>query len=200
MPRQTFLFDIGKVLLDFDFTIFRKSIASGIEQDEALEKFLRAEQYAYESGGMSSAEFYLSAKKKLPFWPERERFTEAWNSIFTPNFLMWELAEKLASKGHRLILFSNTNALHAETFLKEYPVFTHFDEHHFSHEARALKPESAFYQSALEKFKLVPERTIYFDDMPENVAAGRDFGFHSFQYDLRNHQACLNWLSSLGIS
>lgn len=199
MSRQTFLFDIGKVLLDFDFAIFRRNIAKAPGDAEALETFLRAEQYNYESGGTSSDDLHLRAREQLSFWPEREGFIEAWNSIFAPNYPMWKLAEKLATDGHRLILFSNTNALHSENFLTRYPVFTHFDEHHFSHEARALKPESAFYQSALEKFQLEPEKTIYFDDMPENVAAGREFGFHSFQYDLKNHQACLDWLAKLGI-
>lgn len=197
MPRQTFLFDIGKVLLDFDFSIFRQRIAQNPAQNDALSQFLEKEQYGYESGQFHCDDFYVRAQKQLSFLSSADEFKSAWTAIFTPILPMWELAEKLAAEDHRLILFSNTNRLHADYFLAEYAIFSHFHGHHFSHEVLAMKPEAAFYQSAVEKYQLVPEETIYFDDRLENIEAGREFGFHSYQYDLKNHQAALKWLEAL---
>ncbi|MGE9268831.1 MAG: HAD family hydrolase, partial [Verrucomicrobiales bacterium] len=172
---------------------------SRLTRDEAeaeeLRGFLGRYQRDYELGRLSTLQFLTHARSELPFFKTDEEFTRAWQEIFTPLLPMWALVDELAAAGHRLILFSNTSSLHCRYFLKEYAVFQHFPHHHFSQRVHALKPDPAFYEAAVREFGLVPEETIYFDDMAENVASGEALGFRSFQYDYRQHGAALAWLA-----
>jgi FMN phosphatase YigB (HAD superfamily) len=84
--------------------------------------------------------------------------------------------------------------------LKTFPVFRCFDGHHFSHEVQSMKPAPAFYQAAIERFDLTPGATIYIDDLRENIATGRGFGFRCWQYRADDgHAACLRWLVGQGV-
>ena len=200
---MNFLFDIGNVLLRLDFPSFhRRVFGPGGLTPEAREE-LDLLKVPYEAGEMDDDTFFSSIRPLLP--DERKgltapEFITAWNGIFSPNRPMWRVVDQLAAQGHRLILFSNTNSLHASYFLKEFSVFDHFRHHHFSQEIGALKPDRAFYDSAIEKFQLVPEETLYLDDLPENILTGRNLGFGCHQYHLEDHPAALDWLREKGFA
>ena len=125
-----------------------------------------------------------------------DEFCHWWQRIFTPNAPMWDCVRKLAADGHRLILFSNTNAIHCPWVFDAYPDFHLFHEAVLSFEAGAIKPHPPIYQHAVDVHSLDPTTTLYIDDLPQNIATGREFGFQCFQYDLNNHAAFERWLSS----
>ena len=131
--------------------------------------------------------------KRSIFQGDEKEFCQAWQEIFTPIPATWELARSLKNQGHRLILFSNTNAIHIPYCYETYPeLFELFDEAVLSFEVGAIKPEPAIYEYAICTYDLVPERTIYIDDLVPNIVAGRDFGFVTHQYvhtDPSNHAA-----------
>ena len=189
---MTFLFDIGNVLLNLHFERFYDAVLPA-HLDDFPEAMLSLKD-PYETGVISDDEFVSRSLNFLKSDLSAEKFSAAWQDIFSPNKPMWEVAEKLHTEGHRLILFSNTNALHAEKFLADHAIFALFHHHHFSQDVGAIKPHPDFYQVAIDEYDLSPKETIYLDDLPENIATGRDFGFQSFQYDLNDHEACLEWL------
>ena len=83
---------------------------------------------------------------------------------------------------------------HAPSFQRDYEIFTEFEHAVFSHEVGAMKPDDRIYEHALNAHQLDPAKTLYIDDLPENIAAGKRFGLRSFQYDYRDHAALLAWL------
>ncbi|MGD1980060.1 MAG: HAD family phosphatase [Akkermansiaceae bacterium] len=194
---MTFLFDIGNVLLKLHFERFHAAVLGS--EEIPLPEELDALKVPYETGAIDDDAFVDRSLEHLTGSLSREQFTAAWEDIFSANEPMWLVVEKLKASNHRLILFSNTNNLHAGSFLKAYPGFDDFDHHHFSHQVGALKPHPDFYQRAIEDYELNPTETIYLDDLPENIATGKEMGFHSWQYDYNDHQSCLNWLHGLGI-
>ncbi len=189
---MNFLFDIGNVLLLLDFPSFENTL-----YPEGIPPELWQCKDPYETGQMSDEEFIQKGLTSAPAGITEEQFTEAWNGIFSPHQPMWELAKRLKEEGHTLILFSNTNALHAASFLEKFEVFQHFDHHHFSQEVGAIKPDPIFYTSAIDQYQLVPAETVYFDDLAENIATGEALGFQCHQYDYRQHQEALNWLAEI---
>lgn len=195
---MTFLFDIGNVLLKLHFERFHETVLGA--PDSPLPPELIAVKDPYESGAMDDHEFVTRSLETLPLPHTPESFTSAWQDIFSANDPMWSVVEHLKASGHRLILFSNTNNLHALAFLTRFPGFAQFDHHHFSHVVGAMKPDPAFYRQAIETYGLDPAETLYLDDLAENIATGRDLGFRSWQYDLNDHEACLAWLTSHGIT
>ena len=66
---------------------------------------------------------------------------------------------------------------------------SHFAGGIFSHEVRAMKPDEAFYRAAGSQLGVDPAQTFYIDDLPENIAAGRRFGFVAYHYDPGRHGA-----------
>jgi FMN phosphatase YigB (HAD superfamily) len=65
------------------------------------------------------------------------------------------------------------------------------------HSKSDIKPHPPIYQHAVDTHDLDPQSTLYIDDLPQNIATGREFGFHCHQYDLRNHAAFERWLAFL---
>ncbi len=189
---MTFLFDIGNVLLKLHFERFHQAVLGA--PDAPLPDDLLALKDPYETGAITCDQFVTQSLAILQSDLSPSEFTAAWEDIFTLNQPMWEVVRRLHKEGHRLILFSNTNAIHARAFLKKFPDFSLFHHHHFSQEVGAIKPNDDFYQKAIDTYQLIPNETLYFDDLPENIDTGKRLGFQSWQYDLTDHQAALDWL------
>lgn len=194
---MTFLFDIGRVLLDFHFEPSLAKLLPGEVPDPVarLERLL-ARKDEFEAGGVAADAYIEWAIGVLEAEVTPERFRDAWRRIFTPNEPMWEVVRRLHGDGHRLILFSNTNAIHCPWIFEEYPEFSLFHDAVLSFEAGAIKPQPAIYQHAIRRHALDPSATLYIDDLPENIATGVDFGFRTHEYRMRDHGAFERWLEA----
>lgn len=197
---MTFLYDIGRVLLDFDFeTSLSKLLPADCTEPHARLSRLLERKDDFEAGSIPAADYIPWAIEVLGSQASPEDFQHHWRHIFTPNLPMWETVRSLSAKGHRLILFSNTNSIHCPWVFDEFPEFSLFHGAVLSFEVGAIKPHAPIYQHAIDAHSLDPATTLYIDDLPDNIATGRDFGFHCHQYDLRNHSAFESWLSSFPI-
>ncbi len=193
---MTFLFDIGRVLLDFDFeTSMSRLFPDGVSDPAERMNLLIERKDEFETGKIDVPTFTQWALDTLQSPATHEQFTTAWQKIFTPNEPMWACVRKLAADGHRLILFSNTNAIHCPWIFEEYPEFSLFHEAVLSFDTGFIKPQPGIYQHAIDTHGLDPSETLYIDDLPPNIATGREFGFRSWEYDLRNHAAFESWLA-----
>ncbi len=191
---MTFLFDIGNVLLRLHFERFNQRVSGS--PDPQLPTSILALKTPYETGTLTEHEFIAQSLRLLQSQLSPAALTEAWENIFSPHQPMWDLARQLHQKQHRLIIFSNTNSIHARSFPLKYPEFQLFDHLHLSHEVGAVKPDPEFYQKAIDSYQLDPSQTFYFDDLPENIATGEELGFQCYQYDLHKHHHLLPWLSA----
>jgi len=197
-PKKTFLFDIGRVLLDFDFeSSLIRLIPKGIDKpDERIKQVLQYKD-ALECGQTSPVYFADLALRVLESEATTEQFYQAWRQIFTVNELMWHCVRKLANNNHSLILISNINAIHCPWIFTTYPEFSYFEHKILSFEVGTLKPEPAIYQYAINQYQLNPAETIYIDDQLQNIATGQEFGFQCWQYNLNQHEAFEAWLTEI---
>ncbi len=188
MSGPAFLFDIGNVLVRFDFT---HALARLAEQSSApageVPKLLSPLKDALESGQMSDDDFISQSIAKLGFRGERHDFIELWGDIFTEHAPMTALVQRIAGR-HPLYLFSNTSGLHKEWLFERFDVFRHFTDGIYSYEARSSKPEEGMYREALRRFDLDPANTLYIDDLEANIGTGHRLGFLTHHYDFRQHE------------
>lgn len=192
------LFDIGNVILHIDFiSSLKKVIPAHLEDvDERLDRImLRKDEF--EAGKIPIDEYFLWAVEQLEMEQQLDEFMHAWLDIFTPNLPMWRIIEQLHAEGHRLFLFSNVNNPHKDHILKNYPIFEKFSGGVFSYQTGHIKPEAAIYQRAIEQCQIIPEQTIYIDDLADNITAGKAAGLHSHQYRADEHEAFKTWLESI---
>jgi HAD superfamily hydrolase (TIGR01509 family) len=194
---MTFLFDIGRVLLDFDFetSLARLLPVEAANDGHERLKVLLERKDEFEAGRIAVDEFTRWALERLGSSAEADAFHHAWRNIFTPNEPMWDVVERLLAGEHQLILFSNINGIHCPWIREQWPRFDRFHGAVLSYEVGAIKPQAAIYRHALETFGLVGEETRYIDDMPANIEGGKAFGLRSWQYDLRDHAAFETWLA-----
>lgn len=194
---MTFLFDIGRVLLDFDFeSSLARLLPAGTERVRERVAVLLHKRDEFETGAISPDDYIAWALRELDSSATPDEFRHAWRHIFTPIEPMWDTVRMLSAAGHRLILFSNTNAIHCPWAFEEFPQFKLFPEAVLSFEVGAVKPHPPIYQHAIGRYGLDPAQTLYLDDLPDNIATGRDFGFRCHQYDLSDHAAFERWLAA----
>ena len=176
------VFDLGKVLLDFDYRIaVRRLIGQSKVTAEELRQIIdqSALLLQYESGTISTAQFFEKVRAASGFRGEMEEFVEIFGDIFSPIPAMLRLHAELRSHQILTYVFSNTNDLAIKHIRGHYPFFKNFDGYVLSYEHGALKPEPKIYSIVEELTRCCGEEILYLDDRPENVAAGSERGWRT---------------------
>ncbi|MEM7014400.1 MAG: HAD family phosphatase [Verrucomicrobiota bacterium] len=182
-PNTAFLFDVGNVILFFDFKHFGRAIEAQTDYSaEQLKAMIDEPKDELEASLNQTEAFLKLAFEMTNFRGTREEFVKAWVEIFDLNEPISNWIEELSDAGHPLYLLSNTNELHVEHFMNAYSVFKRFDGAVFSNEVGMAKPDPAIFAHTIEKFDLNPAETIYIDDLGPNAEAGAKAGLRSVQY------------------
>jgi HAD superfamily hydrolase (TIGR01509 family) len=173
-------FDLGKVLVDFDYTIAARKIAARSTTPLPDLAFYLSHSpilVRYETGQVTRQQFFEEVRKATGFCGTIEEFGESFANIFTPIPPMVQLHAALRQKQIPTCIFSNTNDLAAEHIRRSFPFFSDFDGYIYSYKVGAMKPDAKIYE-ALER--LVGRRggdILYVDDRAENIAAGAARGW-----------------------
>ncbi len=117
--------------------------------------------------------------------------------IFAPNPEVCELIPKLKGR-YRILLGSNTNAIHARQFLKQFAdVLSHFDALVLSHEIGTRKPDADFFWHCLQHAQAKASECVFVDDLAANIEAARAVGLHGLHY--RPGEGLAAQLRALGV-
>ena len=194
------LFDLGNVILDFDFTpAFRK--LSGVSRRPAAEIktfFLRSGlEVLYDGGKISSKQFHAEVKRNLKHGLSYGGFKKVWNDIFTLNKDIADLIRRLRPH-YRLVLISNTNAMHYEYIRLKYPVLRHFDRKILSFKEKVRKPDARIYRKAIKACRAAAGEIFYIDDREDLTEAASALGLKTFTYK-NNVKALTKKMKKAGI-
>ncbi len=185
IPIDGVIFDIGMVLLKFDFNLTVGKLKSRCRVPEKeIEKLFWETGLiqAYEVGKISTLDFAIGTAQAIQFSGPYEELIEAWSDIFTPNLPMMQRAREWKRQGVSLYFLSNTCESHVDFFTQRYDIFEIFDGGIYSHIEGCAKPEPEIYRGLLGRYQLKPERTLFLDDRLENVEAARRMSIHAIQY------------------
>jgi len=186
---KNIILDFGDVLINLDKgATARAMLAYGFTQvDPGLASLFQA----YEKGAMTSPEFLETVSRQFPR-AQIEDLITAWNAILLdfPEHRL-EFVEQLARSGqYKLLLLSNTNALHMERVRQQmgaerFQRFRDaFDAFYLSHEMGMRKPDREIFEYALTENRLLPEETLFVDDLPENTRAASLLGIQVWNLQL----------------
>lgn len=185
---KTFWFDLGNVILYFDFGPAYKRLSRHSKKTvEEIAEYFRAEpalEAHLDEGRVNARALYRRIARDLgvrglPY----EDFKHVWSDIFDENKPVIRLIRKLRKNGHRLILISNTNRLHYEYILKQYGVLKLFHKCILSFRVRSRKPKRKIYSTAFRFSRAAPSEIFYTDDREElTAAASRNHGVRSHTY------------------
>jgi glucose-1-phosphatase len=189
------IFDFGNVLLNIDMN----RIKLGFEAKLGLDYPLVFDQLnanhvfqLYEVGGLSTSEFIEQICQADPKGRlDADSVTAIWNSIFI-GMPAHRFDMLLALRGkYQVYLLSNINDLHCK-WIEAYLASVHgihdfeqryFDGVYYSHFLRLRKPDVEIYSFVLADAELKAEDCIFFDDLPQNVAAACQLQIHGVLHD-----------------
>ncbi|EEF58646.1 HAD family hydrolase [Pedosphaera parvula] len=177
---EVVVFDLGKVLVDFDYGIVaRKLAARGTISAAEVQKFIDHSPllFRYETGLMTKQEFFQSVSKETGFCGDLEEFSRIFADIFEPIPRMIELHRSLRTKGIPTFIFSNTNEIAVAHIRKSYPFFANFDGYILSYQHGVMKPQAGLYEVVERETKRRNSEILYLDDRAENVTAGAARGW-----------------------
>ena len=185
MKIEALLFDLGKVLIDFNFETGVQSLhASCSISRDRFEEVLWDEAWIrrYERGEISTAQFhdYLckTAKLNMPL----PHFRETWSSVFLPGVMVSEELLAALKRNYPMILVSNTNEVHFEFVRSKYRVVDYFDHHVLSYQVGSLKPDRKIFEHAIAAANRPAENLFFVDDREENIIAAKEFGINTHQF------------------
>jgi putative hydrolase of the HAD superfamily len=184
--KPAIVFDLGKVLVDFDYSIAARKIAArSTKQIPDLQHFLGSSPVLarFESGLLGRQQFFAEMQQITGFAADESEFVGHFADIFVPVPAMIALHEELRQMGFQTYIFSNTNDIAIEHVRQNFPFFKNFDGYIFSHEVKSMKPDEKIYE-AMEKISgRRGDQILYIDDRIENVETGRVRGWRAILHE-----------------
>ena len=192
---KNIVFDLGGVLIDLDF----KSAINGLQKagftnvKEQLQAFDREGIFLFqkfELGEISADEFRASIRENSNVSLTDEEVDSLWNLMLLeiPREKL-ELILDLRSK-YMVYLLSNTNSIHWDYVCKNafnyrgFRMDDYFEETFLSYEMHLAKPDKAIFEKMLNDANLLPEETLFIDDLEANCKAAEEVGIHAHHYHI----------------
>ena len=180
----TLLLDLGGVVLGIDFhRVFHFwAQAAEVEASRFYDQWKLDEAYKeHEVGSRDFHAYTQHLARTLDISMSHDQWRDGWNALWTePHRQVAALFPTLKQRFH-LCAFSNTNAIHAESFLQRYPdVMGHFDQLYLSHEVGFRKPEADAFKQVCGLMQTDPQKVTFLDDSEENVEGARAAGLTAF--------------------
>ena len=182
---RNIIFDLGGVILNIDpqrtVDAFRNLGWNDFYKENSLS--LSKELFCnLESGNSSPDVFRNNVRKMIDLQLDDKEIDTAWAAMILdiPTDRVRYLEE--LKKSYKLYLLSNTNEIHRIKFHRNfetdfgYPFYDLFERNFYSHEMGMRKPNPQIYIEALKEANLVPEETLFIDDMIENIEAASTTG------------------------
>jgi FMN phosphatase YigB (HAD superfamily) len=195
------LFDIGRVVIDFDvdLTLAAWAAHGDCPLAELATRFVSDETFwRYETGKLSDTEFFALVRTSLGIEISEAQLLEGWNATFIGE--MAGIAPLLSRAAQHLPLyaFSNTNRAHVEHFSQHYAeVLRPFREIFLSSTIGLRKPQAEAYRHVVEAIGVPAGRIVFFDDLSENVEAARAVGLQAVH--VRSSADVATALDALGL-
>jgi putative hydrolase of the HAD superfamily len=182
---EAILFDMGKVLVDFNFETGVQALhaACSISRNR-LEEVLWDQNCIrrYESGEISTSEFHDYLCQTADLKMDLQSFCRTWSSVFLPDPILSEELIRTLKRQYPLILVSNTNEAHIDFVRANYRLLDYFDHLVFSYEVGSLKPDRKIFEHAIALSGHPAQALFFTDDREENIQAAAELGMFAHQF------------------
>lgn len=192
--------DLGKVLLDFDYNravevISTRSNSSPTQIKEII--FGSGLMERFERGQIDAYGFYEIVKCQIGYNGTIEELCRDLTDNFQPIYEMVRLLELFKTEGLVCVAFSNTNELSVKAISSYYEFWKFFDFAILSYKVKSMKPEPLMYEELERLTKVSPNQILYIDDIEQNVNAGLKRGWVAIHHV--NYNSTISELLRRGI-
>lgn len=184
---KTVIFDIGMVLLTFEWDEYVHGLFNDEETEKAvtaatwhnpkvwneLDKgVLSAEEVCglFEQAGKGYEKQIRLAFERMGECPKQQPYAALW-------------IKELKAKGLRVYYLSNYSYHLMDACPEALSFREHMDGGVFSCEEKLTKPDPAIYRRICEKYSLIPSECLFIDDLAANVEGARSIGMNAVQFE-----------------
>jgi FMN phosphatase YigB (HAD superfamily) len=179
---EVVVFDLGKVLVDFDYGISANKISakSRFTQQE-IRRLLDHSPllYRFETGLLTNQEFYGEVCAACSYSGTMDEFCDTFADIFSEIKPMIAMQAALRRHGVPTYIFSNTNGIAVTHIGRNFPFFANFDGYVYSYEHGSMKPDAKIYEVVEKMCGRHGQQIVYLDDRVENYEAGLACGWRA---------------------
>jgi putative hydrolase of the HAD superfamily len=179
------IFDLGRVLVDFDFRKVVRGLKrySPLTEREIRRYFMRTPLWdTFERGEIEPKDFFQDLSKNLHLKNLTfKAFTPLWNSIFTEKHDSVSILQRLRGR-YRIALLSNVNVMHWDHIMETHDFMKWFDHPIASFAVGQRKPDLDIYRTTLHAAGVTPSQALFIDDVEEHVLAARALGIRAYQF------------------
>ncbi|MHC4871672.1 MAG: HAD family hydrolase [Planctomycetota bacterium] len=178
------IFDLGKVLVDFDWNIAVQRISphTSLNEDEIIPRVTETDFVKlYEEGVIDCDDFALEIIQLLNADISIEEFVSFWSDIFIRRPEMENLFSRVKEK-YPVAILSDTSPMHWNYISRNVPAIAHPDALILSYEVGTHKPDQKIYQQALNELNITAENAFFTDDLEVNIAGAKKAGIQAQQF------------------
>jgi FMN phosphatase YigB (HAD superfamily) len=182
---RTIIFDLGKVLIDFDFARGYHALEGRCPHSTAeIRRRLASTDLLerFETGLVEPHDFVSQLRNLLSLDIDYAEFCGIWSSIFGKALIPEPILAELSGR-YRLVLLSNTNAIHYQALCHRYPLLDYFQHRVLSFEVNAMKPAAKIFLCAIEAAGCPPQQCFYTDDIAAYTEAARNLGIDAVTFE-----------------
>lgn len=181
---KNIVFDLGGVVVDWSPERLMEQYTGDPEMPVALFKkgFFQKYWPDFDRGTVDQVKIV----REMSIFSER-RYAECWDFVeFVKHSLRdipktIRLIKLLKEKGYRLFCLSNMSQEFYD-YLKDREVFGYFEGQIISAREKLIKPEKEIYQLLMKRYRIVPEESLFIDDLEKNVEVARELGFQTVHF------------------
>lgn len=198
---NTVLFDLGNVLIDWNpMYVFHDMFDDPKELDFFFQKVCTMDWNEDQDAGKLIAVATAEKIKQFPKWETAikayyGRWTEMLGGQITRTVDILKALKQ--SEQYRLLALTNWSAELFPIALDRYDFLQIFEGIVVSGEEKIRKPDPKIYQIVINRYRTVPEETVFIDDSLRNIIAARDLGFHAIHF--QNPTQLKAELSNMGV-
>ena len=180
------IFDIGMVLVNFCWQVMFKELGLEGETLEAVaDATVRSPLWQdFDRGTWPTQELIRRFVANAPeYKAEIELVFQNMDKIVTLYDYSMDWIRQLKADGYRVYVLSNIPELvHLDNLDDKLRFLKEVDGAVLSYQEQLLKPDHRIYEVLCERYGIVPEQAVFFDDRLEIVEAARACGLNAIQF------------------
>ena len=183
---DTVIFDIGNVLIHFAWEDYLRDLGyEGEMFDRVADATFRSDDWDKGDSGLYTTREWLDSFIEND--PEIEadicKVFEGFGATIVPYPVTEQWLQYFRDKGMKMYYLSNYSDEMYRQSEESLSFLKTFDGGVFSWEEKCMKPDPKIYEILLKRYRIVPERALFFDDRPENVEGARKAGINGIVFN-----------------
>ena len=173
---KNIIFDLGNVVLDYNPKVYLKNKLNDTKSEElVLDSIFISKEWPMLDRGTITEEVAIKniVSRNIESKDIIELAFENWYEMLTPLNETVDIIKELKDDGYKIYYLSNFHS-------KAFEIVT--EGGIVSFREQLLKPEKEIYNRLLERYGLIPEESIFIDDVLENVKGAGEEGIKGIQF------------------